>query len=148
MGCFYDRVERDELLSPYFPGGVSEEHRAHVAAWWSEVLGGPARYTEDLGGYTHRSLGLGGGAPLSALGRDEIRSLRPRAPAKDLIDRHYACRPDMPALARGHASTAHFSLSFKRAFVETPHQYLRMRGTGARGGARELSNNDRSKEER
>ena len=37
MGCFYDRVERDELLSPYFPGGVSDEHRAHVAAWWSEV---------------------------------------------------------------------------------------------------------------
>jgi hemoglobin len=30
MDCFYDRVERDELLSPYFPGGVSEEHRAHV----------------------------------------------------------------------------------------------------------------------
>ena len=47
MDCFYDRVERDELLSPYFPGGVSEEHRAHVASWWSEVLGGPARYTED-----------------------------------------------------------------------------------------------------
>ena len=51
MDCFYDRVERDELLSPYFPGGVSEEHRAHVSTWWSEVLGGPARYTEDLGGY-------------------------------------------------------------------------------------------------
>ena len=27
MDCFYDRVERDELLSPYLPGGVSEEHR-------------------------------------------------------------------------------------------------------------------------
>ena len=25
MDCFYDRVERDELLSPYFPGGVSEK---------------------------------------------------------------------------------------------------------------------------
>jgi truncated hemoglobin YjbI len=45
MDCFYDRVERDELLSPYFPGGVSEEHRAHVSTWWSGVLGGPARYT-------------------------------------------------------------------------------------------------------
>jgi hemoglobin len=51
MDCFYDRVEGDELLSPYFPGGVSEDHRAHVAAWWSEVFGGPARYTEELGGY-------------------------------------------------------------------------------------------------
>ena len=63
MDCFYDRVERDELLSPYFPGGVSEEHRAHVAVWWSEVLGGPARYTEDLGGYEkmlahHRGLAI------------------------------------------------------------------------------------------
>ena len=149
MGCFYDRVERDELLSPYFPGGVSEEHRAHVAAWWSEVLGGPARYTEDLRGYTHRSLaGAGGGASLSALGRETRSVSTSTCSGQGLIDRHYACRPDMPALARGHASTAHFSLSFKRAFVETPHQYLRMRGTGARGGARELSNNDRSKEER
>ena len=63
MDCFYDRVERDELLSPYFPGGVSEEHRAHVSTWWSEVLGGPARYTEDLGGYEkmlahHRGLSI------------------------------------------------------------------------------------------
>ncbi len=23
IGCFYDRVERDDLLSPFFPGGVS-----------------------------------------------------------------------------------------------------------------------------
>ena len=63
MDCFYDRVERDELLSPYFPGGVSEEHRAHVSTWWSEVLGGPARYTDDLGGYEqmlahHRGLAI------------------------------------------------------------------------------------------
>jgi hemoglobin len=63
MEAFYDRVERDELLSPYFPGGVSEQHRAHVATWWSEVLGGPARYTQDLGGYEkmlahHRGLAI------------------------------------------------------------------------------------------
>ena len=51
MDCFYDRVEEDELLSPYFPGGVREEHRAHVTIWWSEVLGGPAGYTDELGGY-------------------------------------------------------------------------------------------------
>lgn len=25
--AFYDRVERDELISPLFPGGVSREHR-------------------------------------------------------------------------------------------------------------------------
>jgi len=63
MDCFYDRVEEDELLSPYFPGGVGEEHRAHVAIWWSEVLGGPAGYTDELGGYEnmlahHRGLAI------------------------------------------------------------------------------------------
>ena len=42
INCFYDRVERDELLSPFFPGGVREQHREHVATWWCEVLGGPA----------------------------------------------------------------------------------------------------------
>jgi hemoglobin len=27
INAFYDRVETDELLSPLFPGGVTEEHR-------------------------------------------------------------------------------------------------------------------------
>ena len=45
--------------------------------------------------------------------------------AKDVIDRRYAQRLDVPALARAaYASPAHFSRSFKRAFGETPHQYL------------------------
>jgi hemoglobin len=61
--AFYDRVERDELISPYFPGGVSREHREHVTLWWSEVFGGPSEYTEKLGGYPrmlgkHRGLGI------------------------------------------------------------------------------------------
>jgi hypothetical protein len=30
IGCFYDRVEHDDLLSPLFPGGVSVAHREHV----------------------------------------------------------------------------------------------------------------------
>ena len=47
--AFYDRVERDDELSRLFPDGVSEEHRDHVAAWWSEVFGGPDRYSTDLG---------------------------------------------------------------------------------------------------
>jgi hemoglobin len=63
IDCFYDRVERDDLLAGFFPGGVSEEHRAHVAAWWSEVLGGPGAYTRELGGYErmlehHRGLAI------------------------------------------------------------------------------------------
>jgi hemoglobin len=51
IDCFYDRVEQDDLISPLFPGGVSAEHREHVTTWWCEVFGGPAAYTEKLGGY-------------------------------------------------------------------------------------------------
>lgn len=51
IDAFYDRVEHDDRLSPLFPGGVSEQHRAHVATWWIEVFGGPADYTATLGGY-------------------------------------------------------------------------------------------------
>jgi hemoglobin len=63
LNVFYDRVEQDDLLSPLFPGGVGEEHRRHVTAWWSEVFGGPAQYTEELGGYErmvrkHRGLAI------------------------------------------------------------------------------------------
>jgi hemoglobin len=63
MDAFYDRVEQDDLLSGLFPGGVHEEHRANVTAWWCEVFGGPARYTAELGGYEnmlahHRGLGI------------------------------------------------------------------------------------------
>ena len=63
IDAFYDRVEADDLLSGFFPGGVHAEHRDHVAAWWSEVFGGPARYTEQLGGYEamlakHRGLAI------------------------------------------------------------------------------------------
>ena len=63
IDAFYDRVERDDLLGPLFPGGVSEEHRANVVLWWSEVFGGPAAYTDTLGGYErmlahHRDLGI------------------------------------------------------------------------------------------
>jgi hemoglobin len=63
INAFYDRVELDPLLSPFFPGGVSAQHRDHVTTWWCEVLGGPAGYTERLGGYDamlahHRDLGI------------------------------------------------------------------------------------------
>ena len=63
IDAFYDRVEADALLSPRFPGGVTEAHRAHVTTWWSEVFGGPPTYTEERGGYTtmldrHRGLGI------------------------------------------------------------------------------------------
>jgi AraC-like DNA-binding protein len=45
--------------------------------------------------------------------------------AKDLIDARYADPLDTAALAaRAHCSEAHFIRSFKKAFGETPHQYL------------------------
>jgi hemoglobin len=61
--AFYDRVEHDDLLSPLFPGGVTREHRDHVAAWWCEVFGGRPDYTEHHGGYEamvahHRGLDI------------------------------------------------------------------------------------------
>lgn len=63
INAFYDRIEQDELLSGFFPGGVSAEHREHVSTWWIEVFGGPADYTERHGGYEamlahHRGLGI------------------------------------------------------------------------------------------
>lgn len=63
MDAFYDRVENDDLLSPVFPGGVHEEHRAHVTTWWVEVFGGPPDYTSAHGGYPamlarHLDLGI------------------------------------------------------------------------------------------
>jgi AraC-like DNA-binding protein len=45
--------------------------------------------------------------------------------AKDLIDARYREPLDVPAIARAaHLSPAHFSREFRRAFGETPHQYL------------------------
>jgi hemoglobin len=63
INAFYDRVESDELLSPFFPGGVHADHRRNVATWWSEVFGGPAEYTAKRGGYErmlakHKELGI------------------------------------------------------------------------------------------
>jgi AraC-like DNA-binding protein len=45
--------------------------------------------------------------------------------AKDLVDARYREPLDVPTLARAaRLSTAHFSREFRRAFGETPHQYL------------------------
>lgn len=45
--------------------------------------------------------------------------------AKDLVDARYREPLDVPTLARAaHVSPAHFTREFRRAFGETPHQYL------------------------
>jgi AraC-like DNA-binding protein len=45
--------------------------------------------------------------------------------ARDLIDARYRDPLDVPAIAQAaHLSPAHFSREFRRAFGESPHQYL------------------------
>lgn len=85
INCFYDRVERDDLISPLFSGGVSPEHREHVIAWWQEVFGGPARYSEELGGYAamvakHLNLGITAEQRRRAAVRGLSRALRLSSP--------------------------------------------------------------------
>jgi hemoglobin len=63
FGVFYDLVESDDLLAPMFGGKVTEHHRRAVTDWWAEVMGGPAQYTAQEGGYEHmlamhRGLGI------------------------------------------------------------------------------------------
>jgi AraC-like DNA-binding protein len=63
--------------------------------------------------------------------------------AKDLIDARYRERLEVPMLARAaYLSPAHFSREFRRAFGETPHQYLLTRRLER--AAALLRNTDRS----
>ena len=74
IDAFYDRVEADDLLSRLFPGGVGEEHRHNVTAWWCEVFGGASRYTKELGGY-ERMVGKHRGLAITAEQRFRFASL-------------------------------------------------------------------------
>jgi len=49
---FYGYVKNDPILAPVFEE-MSPEHPEWVAQWLGEVLGGPARYTNERGGYPH-----------------------------------------------------------------------------------------------
>ena len=63
--------------------------------------------------------------------------------AKDLIDARYREPLDVPTLARAaRLSPAHFSREFRRAFGDTPHQYLLTRRLER--AAALLRNTDRS----
>ncbi|HWD11193.1 MAG TPA: group II truncated hemoglobin [Solirubrobacteraceae bacterium] len=74
IDAFYDRVEGDALLAPVFGGSIGEEHRRNVVAWWCEVFGGPARYSDELGGY-ERMLAKHGGLAITAEQRFRFVSL-------------------------------------------------------------------------
>lgn len=51
--AFYDKVLKDDILSPVF-SHISPEHTKHVAHFVAEVFGGPKVYTEqDSGSHAH-----------------------------------------------------------------------------------------------
>ena len=64
LNRFYDLVETDAPeIAALFDGKVSADHRERVTDWWAEVMGGPAVYTEQRGGYErmlahHRNLAI------------------------------------------------------------------------------------------
>jgi hemoglobin len=47
---FYRDVHADPILAAVF-AHVDKDHPQHVAMWLGEVFGGPARYTDERGGY-------------------------------------------------------------------------------------------------
>jgi hemoglobin len=52
LNRFYDLIESEAPdIASLFGGKVSGQHRSHVTDWWCEVMGGPAAYTEQRGGY-------------------------------------------------------------------------------------------------
>jgi hemoglobin len=54
LNRFYDLVEHEAPeIAAMFGGRVSSAHREHVTDWWAEVMGGPAVYSDQRGGYEH-----------------------------------------------------------------------------------------------
>jgi hemoglobin len=49
---FYDKVPNDPVLAPVF-AAMDPRHAEHVAAFVTEVLGGPKAYTKDGGSHAH-----------------------------------------------------------------------------------------------
>jgi hemoglobin len=49
---FYDKIGADDVVGPLF-ADMDRDHPRFVAMWLGEVFGGPARYTEERGGYHH-----------------------------------------------------------------------------------------------
>jgi hemoglobin len=60
--AFYDRVLNDDVLAAMF-ANFTPTHIDHVTVWLAEVFGGPADFTEHLGGHhallrSHLGLGI------------------------------------------------------------------------------------------
>lgn len=48
----HERCLQDPELNHPFSHGVNPAHLEHLAAYWAEVFGGPARYSASLGGHS------------------------------------------------------------------------------------------------
>ena len=48
-GAWHERVMADEIVSHAFSHGFHPQHTERLAAYCAEALGGPARYTSQLG---------------------------------------------------------------------------------------------------
>jgi hemoglobin len=48
----HERCLQDPELSHPFSHGVNPQHVERLAAYWAEVFGGPARYSESHGGHS------------------------------------------------------------------------------------------------
>ena len=86
LNAFYDLVEGEEDLAGC---SAARERGAppHVTPWWGEVMGGPARYTDDTAARAHA-----GQAPWARVHRRPAAALRHAAePSADL-----AGLPDEP----------------------------------------------------
>ena len=60
----HERCLADPELNHPFSHHVSPQHTEHLAAYWAEVLGGPARYSGSFGGHSGMlSIHAGEGAP-------------------------------------------------------------------------------------
>jgi hemoglobin len=47
--AWHERVMADEVVSHAFSHGFHPDHTERLAAYWAEALGGPPRYTAELG---------------------------------------------------------------------------------------------------
>jgi hemoglobin len=56
-GAHHERCLQDPELNHPFSHGVDPAHIEHLAYYWAEVFGGPARYSGSLGGHS-KMLGM------------------------------------------------------------------------------------------
>jgi hemoglobin len=48
----HERCVQDSELNHAFSHGFNPQHVEHLAAYWAEVFGGPARYSRSMGGHS------------------------------------------------------------------------------------------------